>query len=573
MKPELSEEIAEQILSGFNLHYQLFRRLTRRAHRLYINGDWSEMRRVSRQRITIYDRRVRKMLKLLREHYSFDSIDVKLWREIKYHYLGLLYQHKQPELAETFYNSVFTGLFHREYYNNENIFVRPGKATAHLDSEISTYQSYYPASEGLDTSIRRILIEHNPGLSFDDIDGDVQRISERFQQALPKGLRIYMHFQLHVLNTLFYRNKAAYIVGRVLNGPYKRAIVIPLLKNDDGKIFADTLLTQSEDIANLFSFAREYFMVDMKIPSAVADFLLSILPTKTSADVYAAIGLHKHGKSEFYRDFLRHLTHSNDVMITAPGIKGLVMTVFTLPSYPYVFKVIRDVIQPPKTVTREIVREKYLLVKMHDRVGRMADTLEYSNAALPLNRFSKELLDELKRDIPSSLEFEKDQLVIKHVYIERRMVPLNMFIETATAEELKNVIIDYGNAVKELAAANIFPGDLLFKNFGVTAHGRVVFYDYDEIDYLDDCNFRYIPEPRDIQDEMAAEPWYSVGDKDIFPEEWPHFLLSNSAIREIFMKYHAELLDANYWKRIQQDVRDEKYLDIFPYAQEGRFAK
>jgi len=331
------------------------------------------------------------------------------------------------------------------------------------------------------------------------------------------------------------------------------------------------LLIRPEDIANLFSFAREYFMVDMEIPSAVADFLLSVLPTKTRADIYASIGLHKQGKSEFYRDFLRHLTHSTDVMIVAPGVKGMVMSVFTLPSFPYVFKVIKDVIPPPKTVDRKTVREKYLLVKLHDRVGRMADTLEFSNAALPLDRFSEDLLEELETEIPSSLEFENDQLVIKHVYIERRMTPLNLYIESATETDSKNAIIDYGNAIKELAAANIFPGDLLFKNFGVTAHGRVVFYDYDEIDYLVNCNFRYIPEPRDINDEMAAEPWYSISDNDVFPEEWPHFLLTNAKARDVFMEYHSDLLDADYWRRVQKDIRAGKYLDVFPYAQEKRF--
>jgi isocitrate dehydrogenase kinase/phosphatase len=312
-------------------------------------------------------------------------------------------------------------------------------------------------------------------------------------------------------------------------------------------------------------------MVDMEVPSGYVEFLKGLLPFKPAAEIYTMLGLQKHGKTLFYRDFLHHLKHSSDDFIIAPGIRGLVMLVFTLPSYPYVFKVIKDVIAPPKDTNRQQVKEKYLLVKHHDRVGRMADTLEYKDVAFPTSRFAPGLLDELRQLAPSVIEEEGDSLIVKHVYIERRMVPLNMYLDRADEAQVRHAVQEYGDAISQLAAANIFPGDMLFKNFGVTRFGRVVFYDYDEIAYMTECNFRRMPAPRTPEDEMAAEPWYPVGSHDIFPEEFGAFLLSDPRVRRVFMERHAGLLDADYWRAIQQRVAAGHIEDVFPYPEALRF--
>ena len=283
------------------------------------------------------------------------------------------------------------------------------------------------------------------------------------------------------------------------------------------------------------------------------------------------LGLQKHGKTLFYRDFLHHLKHSSDQFVVAPGIRGLVMLVFTLPSYPYVFKVIKDVISPPKEVTRQQVKDKYLLVKRHDRVGRMADTLEYTDVALPIDRFAPALIDELRAMAPSVIDEDGDTLLIRHLYVERRMTPLNMFLDAATTPDLERTIEDYGLAIKQLAAANIFPGDMLFKNFGVTRYGRVVFYDYDEIAYMTDCQFRQIPEPRTPEDEMSAEPWYPIGPTDVFPEEFATFLLGNERVRRAFRTHHADLLEATFWNETKSRIASGHVEDVFPYPESIRF--
>jgi len=383
------------------------------------------------------------------------------------------------------------------------------------------------------------------------------------------------NLQVQVLDSAFYRNKAAYVIGKIVNGTEEFPFAIPVLQTDDHELVLDTILLDPWRIAALFSLSRAYFMVDMEVPSAYVQFLGSMMPGKPRSELYTMLGLGKQGKTMFFRDLFHHLHHSEDQFVVAPGIRGMVMMVFTLPSFPYVFKVIKDVFGPTKEVDHATVRRKYQLVKQVDRVGRMADTLEFSYAALPRSRISAELMDELQRQVPSQLEMDGDDLVIKHLYIERRMEPLNLYLDRmdkAGRDDLIDAAVkEYGDAIRQLAIANIFPGDMLWKNFGVARFGRVVFYDYDEIEWMTDCNFRRIPPAPNPEAEMSGEPWYSVGRHDIFPEEFATFLLSSPKIRAAFMKYHADLLDAGFWQRTQEAIRRGEVQDFFPYPESFRF--
>ena len=567
-----ARRIAQTILDGFNRHYRIFLEITAAARERFESCDWPAQRQAASDRINLYTQRVSEATDRLTSEFGLkDEVDEELWREVKLRYIGLLYEHKQPELAETFYNSVFTYLFHRRYYNNDNIFVRPGLSTEYLDDDDPVYDSYYPTSDGLTDTVRSILQAFPSNLPFENLRRDVRRLVRHVKMTRMPELELRRHFHLQVLRAPFYRNKAAYIVGRAVNGPEVMPFVIPVLNNERGGVYVDTLLMDGDDIANLFSFARAYFMVETNTPAAVVHFLNRMLPTKIKSDLYTSIGLQKQGKSEFYRDFLHHLAHSTDQLEIAPGVKGMVMTVFTMPSYPYVFKVINDYFPPPKEVDRATVKRKYQIVKMHDRVGRMADTLEYSHAAFPTSRITAELMAELQAKCGSSIEIEGDKVIVRHLYIERRLDPLNLYFQNASEDQKENAVIGFGNALKEMAAANIFAGDLLYKNFGVTRHGRVIFYDYDEIEFMTDMNFRRIPEPRTPEDEMAAEPWYSVAPHDVFPEEFASFLLIDPQLRKPFMQHHRDLLDADHWKSIQQDIREGRQRDVFPYSVTKRF--
>ncbi|MGE0875262.1 MAG: bifunctional isocitrate dehydrogenase kinase/phosphatase [Burkholderiales bacterium] len=570
-------EVARAVLAGFDRHYQLFRDAARRAKRLFESGDWQALRLVARARIEMYDRRVEETVLEVLKRFPDAETDEVLWPEIKVAYIGLLRDHRQPECAETFYNSVACAVLHRRYYRNEFIFWRPAIATEHLEGEEPAYRSYYPLRGGMRQALRRAIADFGLACPFEDLARDLRSVVRALRALFPRPARARPNLQAQLLGNLFYRNKAAYALGRLVNGSQEIPFAIPILRSARGELYLDALLAGPDALIVLFSFARAYFLVDMEVPAAYVSFLRQLMPGKPRAEMYMAVGLAKQGKTMFYRDLFYHLKHSSDNFTTAPGIRGMVMLVFTLPSFPYVFKVIRDRFAPPKDIDRQVVKDKYQLVKMHDRVGRLADTLEYSLVALPLERFAPELLAELQAEAASGIEIEGGSIVFRHMYIERRMQPLNLYLEEVTADgdaaRLRHALWEYGYAIKELAGAGIFPGDMLLKNFGVTRHNRVVFYDYDEIAYMTDCNFRRIPPPRSLEDEMSAEPYYSVGANDVFPEQFASFLVSDPHSRRIFLERHADLMDPAFWIARQDRIRQGIEDDVFPYPQGARFRR
>jgi isocitrate dehydrogenase kinase/phosphatase len=569
--------IARTLIEGFNKHYRLFRASSALAKALFEEADWHGVQEAVRERIQFYDDRVAETVERLHREFNAETVDDVVWRQAKLYYIGLLTNHSQPELAETFFNSVFCKILHRTYFHNDFIFVRPAISTEYIESDPPAYRVYYPNESGFRESIRQIFLDFGWQREFADLDRDVEHIRGVVHESFPELPRREVNFQIQVLSSAFYRNKAAYVIGKAVNGASEYPFAVPVLHDADGKLVLDCILLDPGMISVLFSLSRAYFMVDMPVPANYIQFLRSIMPHKPRAELYSMLGLGKQGKTAFYRGLFSHLHHSADQFIVAPGIRGLVMLVFTLPSYPYVFKVIKDKFGVTKEVDHATVKRKYQLVKQVDRVGRMADTLEFSHVALPRKRFAPELVEELRREIPSLLEEDGDDLIIKHLYIERRMEPLNLYLERAEKagrdDLIEEAVIEYGNAIRELAIANIFPGDMLWKNFGVTRYGRVVFYDYDEIEYMTDCNFRRIPPAPNEEAEMSGEPWYSVGKNDIFPEEFGTFLLTSPKIRAAFLRHHADLLDAGTWQRAQEDIRGGAVRDFFPYPESLRFCQ
>ncbi|MCW5633176.1 MAG: bifunctional isocitrate dehydrogenase kinase/phosphatase [Rubrivivax sp.] len=567
-------EIAVALRDGFNKHYRLFRETSAAAKQRFERADWHGQQRAQRERIEFYDLRVNEAVERLRGEFAVDQLGMDTWQQAKLHYIGLLTDHHQPELAETFFNSVTVKLLHRSYFNNDFIFVRPAVSTEYIEQDepasLPTYRAYYPTRDNLRETWKRIIHNFQLEREFEDIDRDAANVTQAMLAELG-AFRARTNFQIQVLSSLFYRNKGAYLVGKIINGFVEVPLTLPILHNDAGRLVVDAALFGEDELRAVFSYARAYFMVDMEVPSAYVHFLRGLMPKKPRAELYSALGLQKHGKNLFYRDFMHHLRHSSDLFRIAPGIKGMVMLVFDLPSFPYVFKVIKDFYPPQKDTTREQIMGKYLLVKQHDRVGRMADTLEYSNVAFPRHRFEEELIEELRHFCGSLLEEDRDTLVIRHLYIERRMIPLNIYLQEASPEGLEHAVIEYGNAIKDLVAANIFPGDMLWKNFGVTRHGKVVFYDYDEIEYLTECNFRRVPTPRTEEEELSGEVWYTVNKGDVFPETFGPFLLGDARVREVFLAHHAELLDAAFWQAHKERILAGHVHDVFPYEATKRF--
>jgi isocitrate dehydrogenase kinase/phosphatase len=564
--------IAQTILDGFNKHYQKFREFSDESMTCFEHADWVRVGEAGKERILGYDERVTEAVSKLNRRFPGAEKHAEWWPEVKAAYINLLMNHLQSECAETFYNSVACRVLHRNYYNNENIFWRPALSTEHLNGSSPTYRSYYPPTHGLRRCLLQAITEFNFGNTFQNLRRDIRRLEQVIMGRRPKTWKAHPNHQLQVLSSLLFRNKAAYIVSRLVNADNKQALIIPLMQDENEKIFVDTALMRTKDVSIVFSFSRAYFTVDMEVPSAYVSFLLSIMPGKSPVDLYAMLGLQKQAKTLFYREMQYHLSHSRDNFQIAPGVRGMVMLVFALPSFPFVFKLIRDRFDPPKTSSREDVRGKYQLVKFHDRVGRMADTLEYSNVAIPLDRIDPALMDELRATAESSLEIVGDDLVIKHIYIERRMEPLDRYLKYASPAMRRRAIRDFGQSIRDLAGANIFPGDMLQKNFGVTRTERVVFYDYDEISYITDCNFRHIPPARSYEDEMSDTPWYSIGQNDVFPETFAPFFFPNPQDHVIFKKDHADLMNADWWNGVKDNILAGDQADVFPYPVKRRFS-
>jgi isocitrate dehydrogenase kinase/phosphatase len=356
LSSQIAFDIARTVLDGFDKHYRLFRTTSMAGKQLFEQADWLALQQSARDRIAFYDRRVQECVQALEDEYDPEDLSDSVWREVKLHYIGLLTNHKQPELAETFFTSVCCHILHRSYFHNDFIFVRPAVSTDYIEPDEATpvYRVYYPGTDGLRYTLKRIITNFQLACPFADLDRDVGLIEERLQ-ALFGAAPAEANLQIQVLAGLFYRNKAAYAVGKVINGNREDPFVLPILHGDGG-LYVDTVLYDRAQVMVMFSFTRAYFLVDMEVPSAYVHFLRTLMPSKPRSEIYTVLGLQKQGKALFYRDFLHHLRYSSDRIDIAPGIRGLVMVVFALPSFPYVFKVIKDFIPAPKDTTRALVK-------------------------------------------------------------------------------------------------------------------------------------------------------------------------------------------------------------------------
>ncbi|WP_095185388.1 bifunctional isocitrate dehydrogenase kinase/phosphatase [Pseudomonas sp. Irchel 3H9] len=568
-QPTPALAIARTILDGFDDYREHFRQITDGARERFEKAQWQQGQAASAARINLYEEKVSEVIAGLRARFEdADLLDVDLWPLVKSAYIDLIDLRFDDELSETWYNSIFCGLFSHDLISDGCMFIHTTRPSLRRARAAQT-RTYTPAGK-IGEMLAQVFADYRFSEPYADLNADLQRLEAQLRENLPDWVCKDPDLKVELFSSVLYRNKGAYLVGRLYTRDEQWPLVIPLLHREGQGIQIDALITDEADVSIIFSFTRSYFMVDVPVPAEFIGFLKRILPGKHIAELYTSIGFYKHGKSEFYRALINHLATTDDQFIMAPGVRGMVMSVFTLPGFNTVFKIIKDRFSPSKNVNRATVIEKYRLVKSVDRVGRMADTQEFADFRFPLSKFEPECLAELLEVAAGTVEVEGDTVLIRHCWTERRMTPLNLYLENANPAQVREALEDYGLAIKQLAAANIFPGDMLLKNFGVTRHGRVVFYDYDEICFLTEANFRHIPEPRTPEDEMASEPWYSIGPLDVFPEEFPPFLFADAGQRKLFDELHGELYNADYWKGLQEAIRAGKVIDVFPYRRKER---
>ncbi|WP_163892033.1 bifunctional isocitrate dehydrogenase kinase/phosphatase [Proteus mirabilis] len=560
--------VAQTILQGFDAQYGRFLEITSGAQYRFEQADWHCIQLAMKERIRLYDNHVGLVVEQLRcIRHDIDKESVFL-QKVKERYTQLLPNYPRFEIAESFFNSVYCRLFHHRELNKKNLFVFSSQPAYRFAQAPRPLSRTFVIQSDLPALLQDILSRLPLRLPWQNKSRDIQFICQTlYAQFSHEELQ---NAVFHIANELFYRNKAAWMIGKIAINNQFIPLLLPI-HNIEQHLVIDTCLTTIDEASIVFGFARSYFMVYAPFPAALVTWLRDILPEKSIAELYMSIGCQKHGKTEYYREYLAFMNFSSEQFIEAPGVKGMVMLVFTLPTYDRVFKVIKDRFAPQKTMTAERVKECYRLVKEHDRVGRMADTQEFENFVIDKKRISNDLMAILEQEIPNKLEDLGDKLLISHLYMERRMTPLNIYMEQCDDKQLKAVVEDYGQALKELIAANIFPGDMLFKNFGVTRHHRVIFYDYDEISYMTDMNFRAIPPARYPEDELASEPWYSVAENDVFPEEFRYFLCCDKQVCHYFEAQHHDLLSPEYWQQQQQRIKQGYIEDVYAYPQSKRF--
>lgn len=559
----LAHDGARTIHAAFSRFQARFREITARARGRFERRDWAGSRKDSLERLHLYPRVLDDVVTELRQLLGKRCNRERVWNRLRRDYSGLLFAESNVELAQTFFNSVTRRIF-------STVGVNPAIEYLSRDPTLGATTpsrnllAIHRTTRGLEETLREILAGRFPAAAFKDLEGDCRLAAEETARLLsPDGIPRTIE-SVECLKPLFYRDNAAYVIARVFCADRVLPLVLPLRHRADGVVI-DAVLMDEDEVSILFSFARSFFHVDAPYPRELIAFLKSVIPLKPIAELYISLGFHRHGKTELYRDLSHHLDHSTDRFEVARGDPGMVMLVFTLPSYDVVFKVIRDRFVYPKMATRRKVRESYRLVFQHDRVGRLVDAQEYEHLTFRRYRFDDALLDELQRECADTVSVQADHVSIRHLYTERKLTPLNLYLRQATEEEARRAVIDYGLAIKELAAANIFPGDFLLKNFGVTRHHRVVFYDYDELCLLTDCNFRRMPPPRTVEEEMAPEPWFSVAENDVFPEEFRRFLGLTDGLRETFVSHHAELFTAEFWREHQARHRAGEIAEVYPY--------
>ncbi len=555
------------IYEGFGNFCHQFHAITHRAHMRFDSQDWHGMQADARQRLGLYRQVIDGVVKDIKNLLGSLEQEKLVWASMKAVYSGLIMSQDNWEIAETFFNSVTRRIFATVGVDPQIEFVDTDFETPPSAAKTAVYHSY-PHATTTAQLFQTLLMDYRWQTPYAQLETDAALITKAVTTKLGEIGALRTIDRLEVVKPVFYRGMGAYIIGRIFSGSHVVPLALAIIHGKNGLI-VDAVLLDEESISILFSFAHSYFHVQVERPYDLVQFLKTIVPRKRTAELYISIGYNKHGKTELYRDILRHLAVTTDQFEEARGQRGMVMTVFNMPNYDLVFKLIKDHFAYPKDNTRKGVMAKYDLVFRHDRAGRLIDAQSFEHLQFDREHFSDALLSHLLDVAGETVCVRDEKVVIEHTYVTRRVIPLDIYVKEAAPEAAKTAVIDYGQAIKDMACSNIFPGDMLLKNFGVTRHGRVVFYDYDELCLLGDCNFRRIP-PGAYEDELSDQPWFHVAENDIFPEEFIHFLGLPEWLKEVFLAHHGDLCQVDFWLQAQRDAENGRLSHIYPYRPEQR---
>ncbi|MEO8448627.1 MAG: bifunctional isocitrate dehydrogenase kinase/phosphatase [Gemmatimonadota bacterium] len=543
------------ILESYRSYAGEFQRLTRRCLGHFASQNWPGMQADVEARLLVYPKWVAQAVVKLGQLSQWQPIPPDALRR---RFAAAVELFPDAEIALTFYNSVIRRLLGTSGVDDTSEFLdlRPPEwieGPGLLDQP-------FDGIGGFRAALGRTL--DALGLTLADRERDFARVTKHVVERVPA---VAGGGQLAAVASPFVRNRRAFLVARLRTGAGDTPFLLALSHGANG-LEAEAVVLTADQASIVFSFARSYFQVDLDAPRPTVSFLHSLLPSKRIDELYTVLGYHRHGKREFYQALHRLLRDPDVRFEPIDGVPGLVMIVFLLKPMGAVFKVIRDRSAPPKQVTRKSVMARYQFVFLQDHGGRLADTQEFEGLALPKQAFEPSVQAELTAHARDTIRDQGDLWVFSHLYTERRMTPLDVYLRQAPPEAGRAAVLDFGQSIKDLAGMNVFPGDMLTKNFGVTRHGRVVFYDYDEISRLTDCNFRTIPAARSYEDEIAAEPWFLVREGDVFPEEFERFIGFPNPLHQPFRQAHGDLFTAEYWARIRAEVAGGAISEPAPFG-------
>jgi isocitrate dehydrogenase kinase/phosphatase len=559
----LVHDCAQLLVDAFADYNADFRAVTQRARQRFEERDWRGSQKDAVERIELYDKYVSGTVEIMRHRLGDDVHERAVWSAIKRRFDEMIDPLPDREFSKTFFSSVTRKTFGTVGVDPAVEFVALdldllGNVRSHVETRV------YPVRGDIELLAEELLADYRFRTPYRDFERSVKLVADEVKGAVAAGTERRTIESIEVIKEVFYQMTRAYLVGRI-NGSGWNAPFVVALRNLDSGVVVDAIMLEPGPVSILFSFTRSYFHVDLAHVGEVVKFLKTILPAKPVSELFTVLGRAKQGKTERYRELFKHLQRSDDQFVLAPGERGLVMICFTLPSFDVVFKLIRDKFPYQKNILREDVLSKYELVFKHDRAGRLVDAQEFKSIRFPKSRFSPELLEELDKEAARTAHVEDDEITIDHLYIERRMTPLNLYLRSVERPLAEKAVLDYGQAIRDLAVTNIFPGDLLLKNFGVTRHGRVIFYDYDELCLVTECRFREVPQSQHDEDEMRADAWFYVAENDVFPETFLNFLGFDPGLKQVFLEAHAEILTADWWRGIQQRLKEGELLEVLPY--------
>jgi isocitrate dehydrogenase kinase/phosphatase len=578
---QLALGAAKRIRTGFDAFTDEFASITKRAKWRFQTRDWKGRHEDALERLDLYEKVLREVAAAIEGLLAFSLRDETVWASIKDCFAGLVGGRHDAELAETFFNSVTRTVFNTIGVNRRIEFFRWYPRPAEAAPGEPIFRAY---EGGSDTRlvIRAILQDYKFTVPYEDPARDADLVGGEIDLYLWPLLGPTGEYRIETIRSPFYRNKVAYLVGRIVAGDRIIPLVLPLYHGDTG-VFVDTVLLAEAEVSKVFSFAFSYFHVLVERHDLLIEFLRSILPEKPLAELYISIGYDRHGKTEFYRDLHRFIHRSKERFVIAPGKEGAVMTVFTLPAYSYVFKVIKDrpcflrsAAMTDKTSTRREVMEQYAFVCRRDRVGRLVDTQEFENLRFRRARFDEQLQEELRQAAREVVSIEDDHVVLRHLYVQRRVTPLPMFLaEERDPEALRRTILDFGYFLKDLAGTGIFPSDLFNTwNYGVTRRGRVVLFDYDDVIPIERASFSRKPRTYDESEELAPEEDRIVATaNDFFIDEMQSYSGIPQRLKGVFELVHGDLFTVGFWRSLKVQVSAGELVDITPYDRAMKFRR